>query len=67
LICAAATSVTETITKRGKSVKNIINKDSWKLRIQRQISSWRKELSILAESGTGSDNVKLNKRENWKH
>jgi hypothetical protein len=34
----------------------------WKIRMQKQISNWRKELSILAETGTGSDNGKLN----WK-
>jgi hypothetical protein len=31
-----------------------------KIRIQRQISNWRKELSILAESGSGPDKFKLN-------
>ena len=30
--------------------------------MQKQISSWRKELSIIAENGTGSDNVKLNRK-----
>jgi hypothetical protein len=30
------------------------------IRIQRQISNWRRELSILTESGSGSDNIKLN-------
>ena len=30
--------------------------------MQEQISSWRKELSIIAETGTGSDNVKLNRK-----
>jgi len=25
--------------------------------MQKQISSWRKELSIIAEIGTGSDNI----------
>jgi len=28
--------------------------------MQKQISNWRKELSILAETGTGSDNGNLN-------
>jgi len=28
--------------------------------MQKQISNWRKELSILAETGTGCDNGKLN-------
>ena len=30
--------------------------------MQKQISSWRKELSIIAETGTGSDNGKLNSK-----
>jgi len=30
--------------------------------MQKQISNWRKELSILAEIGTGSDNGKLNRK-----
>jgi hypothetical protein len=33
-----------------------------KIRTQRQISKWRKEISILAETGTGSDNSKLNRK-----
>jgi hypothetical protein len=41
-------------------VKNRRNKDTWKIRIQRQISNWRRELSILTESVLGSDNIKLN-------
>jgi hypothetical protein len=41
-------------------VKNRRNKDSWKIRILKQISNWRKELSILTESGSGSDKDKLN-------
>jgi aromatic ring-opening dioxygenase catalytic subunit (LigB family) len=60
LIYAATTVITERITEPGKKVKNRRNKDSWKIRIQRQISNWRKELSILIESGSGSDNIKLN-------
>jgi hypothetical protein len=35
LIYAAATVITERITKSGKKVKNRRNKDSWKIRIQR--------------------------------
>jgi hypothetical protein len=48
-------------------VKNRRNKDSWKIRIQRQISSWRRELSILNGSGLSSDIIKLNtkKRKNF--
>jgi len=29
--------------------------------MQKQINSWRKELSVIAETGTGSDNGILNK------
>ena len=32
------------------------------IRMQKQISSWRKALSIIAEAGTGSDNGKLNRK-----
>jgi hypothetical protein len=45
LIYDAATVTTARITK--KKVKNRRNKDSWKIRIQRQIHNWRRELSIL--------------------
>jgi len=34
----------------------------WKIRMQEQISCWRKELSIIAETGSGSDNVNLNRK-----
>ena len=30
--------------------------------MQKQISSWRKELSIITVTGTGSDNGKLNRK-----
>ena len=30
--------------------------------MQKQISSWRKELSIIAEIGTGSENIQLNRK-----
>jgi len=30
--------------------------------MQKQIGNWRKELSLLAETGTGSDNGKLNRK-----
>jgi hypothetical protein len=63
LIYAAATVITERITKPGKMVKNGRNKDSWKIRIQKEISNWRKELSILMESGLGSDKVELDIKE----
>jgi hypothetical protein len=60
LVYAAATVITEKVTKPGKAVKSRRNKNSWKIRIQRQINNWRKKLSILAESGPGPDNFKLN-------
>jgi predicted PilT family ATPase len=47
LIYVAATAITEIITKCGKTVKNTRNKDSWKIRIQRQISNWKKSCSHL--------------------
>ena len=43
-------------------IKNRRNVKFWKIRMQKQISSWRKELSILAEPGTGSDSGKLNRK-----
>jgi hypothetical protein len=60
LIYAAETVITEKVIKPGKTVKSRQNKNSWKIRIQKQISNWRKELSILVESGPGPDNFKLN-------
>jgi hypothetical protein len=30
--------------------------------MQKQISSWRKDLSIITETKTGSDNGKLNRK-----
>jgi hypothetical protein len=30
--------------------------------MQRQISTWRKEIAVLAEIGTGCDNGKLNRK-----
>lgn len=60
LIYAAATVITETTIKPRKTMKTGRFKDFWKIRIQKQISNWRKDLSILTESGSGSDNIKLN-------
>jgi hypothetical protein len=69
LIYAAATVITEKVTKLGKTVKSRKNKNFWKIRIQRQISNWRKALTILAESGPGTDHSKLNvkKRKNFRN
>jgi hypothetical protein len=60
LIYAATTVITGSITKPGEKVKNRRNNDSWKIRIQRQIINWRRELSTLTESGSSSDDIKLN-------
>jgi len=46
----------------SKRTKNRINENFWKIRMQRQISNWRKVLSIIAETGTGSDNGELNRK-----
>lgn len=39
------------------------NENFWKIRMQRQISNWRKEISIFAETRMGSDNGNLNSNE----
>ena len=61
MIYAAATIMTQTMKQPSKRSKKRRNENFWKIRIQRQISNWRKELSI-AETGTGSDNGKLNRK-----
>ena len=62
LIYAAATIMTQALNEPSKRSKNRRNIKFWKIRMQKQISSWRKELSIIAETGTGSDNGKLNRK-----
>ena len=62
LIYAAATIITQTLNEPRKRIKNRRNVNIWKIRMQKQIRSWRKELSIIAETGTGSDNGKLNRK-----
>ena len=47
------------LVKKNKTRRNV---RFWKIRMQKQISNWRKELSILAETGIGSDNGKLNRK-----
>jgi len=44
--------MTQTLNEPRKRRKNRRNVKSWKIRMQKQISSWRKELSIIAEAGT---------------
>ena len=60
-IYAAATIITQTLNEPSKKNKYRRNVKFWKIRMQKQISSWRKELSIIAETGIGSDNGKLNR------
>jgi hypothetical protein len=62
LIYAAATLITQNLNEPNKRNKYRRNAKFWKIRMQKQISSWRKELSIMAETGTGSDNGKLNRK-----
>jgi hypothetical protein len=62
LIYAAATIMTQTLNEPSKRSKNRRNAQFWKIRMQKQIRNWRKGLSIIAESGTVSDNGKLKKK-----
>jgi hypothetical protein len=62
LIQTAATIMTQTLNEPSKMSKNRRNAQFWKIRKQKQISNWRKELSIIAEAGTDSDNGKLNRK-----
>jgi len=48
LIYAAATIMTQTLNESSKRSKNRRDVKFWKIRMQKQISSWRKELSIIA-------------------
>jgi hypothetical protein len=56
LIYSAATITTQTLIEPSKRSKNRRNVKFWKIRMQKQIRSWRKELSVTAETGTVSDN-----------
>ena len=62
LIYAAAIIMTQTLNEPSKRSKNKRGVKFWKIRMQKQISSLRKELSIIAETGAGSDNGKLNRK-----
>ena len=61
-IHAAATIIKQTLNEPSKRNKNGRKVKFWKIRKQKQISSWRKELSTIAESGTDSDCGKLNRK-----
>jgi len=50
LIYAAAAIMTQTLNEPSKRSKNRRNVKFWKIRMQKQISSWRKELSTIAEN-----------------
>jgi len=54
--------VTQTPNEPSKRSKNRRTVEFWKIRKQKQISSWRNELSTIAEIGTGSDNGNLNRK-----
>jgi len=56
LIYAAVTIMTQTLNETSKRSKNKRDVNFWKIRMQKQTSSWRKDLSIIAETVTGSDN-----------
>jgi len=62
LIYAAATIITETMIHQSKTGKNRRNENFWTIRMHIQISNWRKDISISAEIGTGSNNGKLNRK-----
>jgi len=61
LTYAATTSMTQTLNEPSERSKNGRGIKFRKIRMPKQISSWRKELSLIAETGKGSDNGKLNK------
>jgi hypothetical protein len=63
LIYAVTTIITEAMNKPSKRCKNRRNGNFQKIRMQKQISNWRKERSLFAETGTGSDNGNLNSNE----
>ena len=55
LIQTAATIVTLTLSEVSGRNRNRNNVSFWKIRMPKQISSWRKSSSIIAETGTVSD------------
>ena len=62
LIYAADTIMTQKLNEPSKRSKSRRDVKFWKIRMQKQISRWRKELSIIVETGTVSDNGKLNRK-----
>jgi hypothetical protein len=62
LIYATATIITQILSEPSKKNKTRRNVKFWKIRMQKQISNWKKELLILAENGRVSDNEYLNRK-----
>jgi len=62
VIYAAAIIMTQTLNEPSKRSKSRRDVEFWKIIMQKQRSSWREELSIIADTGTGSDNGKLNRK-----
>jgi len=62
LIYAAATIMTQTLNEPSKRRKNRRDVKFWKIRMQSQISSWRKELLVIVETGRGSDDGKRKRK-----
>jgi hypothetical protein len=60
LIHVAAT-ITETMNQSSKTGKNRRNENFWTIRMHRQISNWRKGISIPTDIGTGSNNGKFSR------
>jgi len=50
LIYAAGAIMTQTLNKHSKRSKNRRDVKFWKIRMQKQISSWRKKFSIISET-----------------
>jgi len=61
LIHAAGTIMTQSLNEPSKRNKNRRDGKFWKIRMQKQINSWRKEFSIITII-TGSANGKLNRK-----
>jgi len=56
LIHRAEKIIIQTLNEPSKRIKNGRNVKFWKIKMLKQISSWRKQLSIIDENGIGSDN-----------
>ena len=69
LTYAAASIMLQTLNETSKRSKNRRDVKFWKIRMQKQITSPRKDILIIAENGTGCVNVKLSrkKRKNFQN